>query len=108
VNVYVRVGVGAGVCVCECVCACPMQDVQGWRQIFTEGAGFVTIVAGTFLLHTTKDMDVTVADLTRLTKDAQSMVSVSSSKDKWEMEALYTPDLEGDGRGRLTTGSNRR
>jgi hypothetical protein len=84
------------------------QDVQSWKQICTEGAGFVTIVAGTFLLHTTRDMDVTVADLTRLTKDSQTLISVSSSKEKRELEVVYTADPEAEGRGRLTAGSNRR
>ena len=32
----------------------------------TAASGFITIVAGTFLLHTTRDMDLTVQDLDQL------------------------------------------
>lgn len=41
------------------------QDIQDPLQIATEASGFVTIVAGTFLLHTTRDMDVSFSDLVR-------------------------------------------
>jgi hypothetical protein len=34
----------------------------------TEACGFLTIVGGTFLLHTTRDLDLTPLDLDRLTK----------------------------------------
>lgn len=43
--------------------------MQSWVQIATEACGFTTIVAGTFLLHTTKDLDISVGDLNRLTKE---------------------------------------
>jgi hypothetical protein len=43
------------------------QDVQSWVALATEGCGFLTIVAGTFLLHTTRDLDLSLADLGRLT-----------------------------------------
>jgi len=46
------------------------RDMQGTVQIMTEGCGFVTIVAGTFLLHATKDFEVTVHDLARMAKDS--------------------------------------
>eukprot|EP00955_Chlamydomonas_euryale_P095714 364954-Chlamydomonas_euryale.AAC.7 len=39
------------------------RDVQGWAQLAGAGCGFVTIVGGTFLLHTTKDMQITLGDL---------------------------------------------
>ena len=45
------------------------QDLQSWVQIATEACGFTTIVAGTFLLHTTRDLDISVTDLSRLTKE---------------------------------------
>ena len=37
-------------------------------QIATEACGFVTIVAGTFLLHATRDLDTSLSDLASLTK----------------------------------------
>lgn len=45
------------------------------QQVATEACGFVTIVAGTFLLHTTRDLDVTLSDLNRLTKDKESILT---------------------------------
>lgn len=51
------------------------QDVQSVQQVATEACGFVTIVAGTFLLHTTKDLDVTLSDLNRLTKEKESILA---------------------------------
>ena len=44
-----------------------MQDIQSNVQLLTELSGFVTIVAGTLLLHATKDMDISFGDLSRLT-----------------------------------------
>lgn len=35
-----------------------MREQQSARQLLTEASGFVTIVCGTFLLHTTKDVDL--------------------------------------------------
>ncbi|GIL73627.1 hypothetical protein Vretimale_5487 [Volvox reticuliferus] len=54
------------------------RDVQSVEQVLTEGCGFVTIVAGTFLLHATKDLDVTVADLGRLLKDKDTTIGILS------------------------------
>jgi len=50
------------------------QDIQTGIQLMSEMSGFVTIVAGTFLLHTTKDLDLTVSYLDQLSKigDADS------------------------------------
>jgi hypothetical protein len=42
--------------------------VQTGVQMATEACGFITIVGGTFLLHTTRDLDLTPLDLDRLTK----------------------------------------
>lgn len=47
-----------------------MQEVQSPRQILTEVCGFVTIVIGTFLLHATKDMDITLASLSTTAKSS--------------------------------------
>mmetsp|Transcript_28 Transcript_28/g.85 ORF Transcript_28/g.85 Transcript_28/m.85 type:complete len:347 (+) Transcript_28:444-1484(+) len=44
------------------------QDVQDWNQIATELCGFVTVVGGTFLLHTTRDMDTSLQSLSALTR----------------------------------------
>lgn len=41
-------------------------------QLATEVCGFLTIVGGTFLLHTTRDLDLTPLDLDRLTKSDRS------------------------------------
>jgi hypothetical protein len=46
----------------------PPQDVQTGKQLATEACGFLTIVGGTFMLHTTRDLDLTPLDLDRLTK----------------------------------------
>mmetsp|Transcript_3003 Transcript_3003/g.7847 ORF Transcript_3003/g.7847 Transcript_3003/m.7847 type:complete len:408 (+) Transcript_3003:192-1415(+) len=55
------------------------RDYQDWRQILTEVCGFVTIVGGTFLLHTTRDIDVDAKDLMRLAvKSGSSAVSLNS------------------------------
>ncbi|KAG1674917.1 hypothetical protein FOA52_014710 [Chlamydomonas sp. UWO 241] len=41
------------------------RDIQTWVQMASEACGFVTIIGGTFLLHTTKDMPVSLGDLVR-------------------------------------------
>ncbi|GFH13772.1 probable magnesium transporter [Haematococcus lacustris] len=43
------------------------NDIQSPVQLATEACGFLTIVGGTFLLHSTRDLDVSLADLGRLT-----------------------------------------
>ncbi|PNH02510.1 Magnesium transporter NIPA2, partial [Tetrabaena socialis] len=52
------------------------RDVQSAEQVLTESCGFVTIVAGTFLLHATRDLDVTLADLGRLIKEKDSSLGI--------------------------------
>ncbi|KAK9801955.1 hypothetical protein WJX73_010322 [Symbiochloris irregularis] len=47
------------------------QEEQTTTQIITEGAGFVTIVIGTTLLHTTRDLDVSLAQFSQLVQAAQ-------------------------------------
>ncbi|GFH09912.1 probable magnesium transporter, partial [Haematococcus lacustris] len=39
------------------------NDIQSPVQLATEACGFLTIVGGTFLLHSTRDLDVSLADL---------------------------------------------
>lgn len=48
------------------------QEEQTGTQIATEVCGFLTIVVGTFLLHVTRDMDVSVGAL-------QHMAAMSGS-----------------------------
>jgi magnesium transporter len=60
------------------------QEVQGMRQVITQLSGFATIIAGTFLLHVTKDMDVPLSSLAMLTMRGSSgpvklFVNVASS-----------------------------
>eukprot|EP00877_Chromochloris_zofingiensis_P003215 jgi/Chrzof1/12895/Cz07g11120.t1 len=45
----------------------------------TEVCGFITIVGGTFLLHTTKDMHLTVSDLDQLTRSDDSKTGTGSA-----------------------------
>jgi hypothetical protein len=44
----------------------------------TQACGFITIVAGTFLLHTTKDMDLTVQDLDQLTRSHEEATGMGT------------------------------
>ncbi|KAG2484397.1 hypothetical protein HYH03_016811 [Edaphochlamys debaryana] len=85
------------------------RDVQSVTQVMTEGCGFVTIVGGTFLLHATKDLDVTMADLNRLVKEKDSTLSIvggvahpsvrrgSMLADDAAMSLLHPVDVEGAG-----------
>ncbi len=66
--------------------------MQSWVQIATEACGFTTIVAGTFLLHTTKDLDISVTDLNRLTKEPSLGLGMQRRSDHSD---------EGGGRGGL-------
>ena len=43
-----------------------VQERQTHRQIATELCGFITIVAGTCLLHATRDLDINVQNLSQL------------------------------------------
>ena len=43
-----------------------LPEPQTTAQLATQGAGFVTIVCGTFLLHTTKDLDLPLATFSQL------------------------------------------
>ena len=44
-----------------------MQEEQDARQWVSEACGFVAIVVGTFLLHATRELDVSLANIGRLT-----------------------------------------
>lgn len=44
------------------------QDYQTRVQMATQACGFITIVGGTFLLHTTKDLDITRVDLEEMVR----------------------------------------
>jgi hypothetical protein len=41
----------------------------------TELCGFITIVIGTFLLHTTRDLDITIQNISQLTVPAPASQS---------------------------------
>jgi hypothetical protein len=45
------------------------REQQTPVQVATETCGFITIVGGTFLLHTTRDMHVSVSELASLSRD---------------------------------------
>jgi hypothetical protein len=61
------------VCVWTC-CSClrTSQDVQTRVQMATQACGFITIVSGTFLLHTTKDLDLTRLQLEDMVRSSSS------------------------------------
>eukprot|EP00798_Chlamydomonas_sp_ICE-L_P021784 gene21784-28803_t len=54
------------------------RDIQSKVQMATETCGFITIVAGSMLLHTTKDLDMSMLDLKRLTSKEGSMNNLLS------------------------------
>lgn len=58
----------ADLLIAELLCCIQVQEEQSARQATTEICGFVTIVIGTFLLHSTKDLDITLASLNAATK----------------------------------------
>lgn len=64
------------------------RDVQSSMQVATEACGFVTIVAGTFLLHTTRDLEVSVSDLNRLVKEKDTNLLASASGARERRSAL--------------------
>lgn len=54
------------------------QDDQTSQQLATQACGFITIVSGTFLLHTTKDLDLTGVSLEHML-DRQEAAMASSA-----------------------------
>lgn len=59
------------------------QEEQTATQVATETCGFVTIISGVFLLHATKDMDVSLASLYQAAPVSARALSESTP--------LYTP-----------------
>jgi hypothetical protein len=58
-----------------------LQDEQTRVQMATQACGFITIVSGTFLLHTTKDLDLTrlqLEDMVRSSSSAQDDLAAAS------------------------------
>lgn len=71
-------------CTAHIVHTIQVQEEQSARQATTEVCGFVTIVIGTFLLHSTKDLDITLASLhaaTKSTLEKGSSFSATSLSD---------------------------
>lgn len=67
------------------------QEVQSPRQATTEVCGFVTIVVGTFLLHSTKDLDITLAGLNAATKSTLERGSSFNSSSLAELQMQRLP-----------------
>lgn len=67
-----------------------LQEEQSARQTLTEVCGFVTIVIGTFLLHATKDLDITLASLSGMTKSSPDKGATFASNDP-EMQMQRLP-----------------
>jgi hypothetical protein len=55
-----------------------LQDDQTSRQLATQACGFITIVSGTFLLHATKDLDLTAVNLEHML-DRQNEAAVTAA-----------------------------
>ena len=68
-----------------------MQEEQSPRQATTEVCGFVTIVIGTFLLHSTKDLDITLASLNAATKSTLERGSSFNSSTLSELQMQRLP-----------------
>ena len=49
------------------------QEPQTSRQIATESCGFIAIVIGTFLLHATRDLDITLQNLSQLAQPSAAV-----------------------------------
>lgn len=60
-------------------CADPTQDDQTSQQLATQACGFITIVSGTFLLHTTKDLDLTAVNLEHMLDRSEAAVASSAA-----------------------------
>eukprot|EP00803_Ostreobium_quekettii_P010476 evm.model.scf_155.3 EVM.evm.TU.scf_155.3 scf_155:38102-43904(-) len=64
------------------------QNPQSWWQITSEVCGFLTVVGGTFLLHTTKDMEVSWSSISSLARRQQTGGTHNSKKDDASRELL--------------------
>ncbi|KAL4457984.1 hypothetical protein ABPG75_012849 [Micractinium tetrahymenae] len=56
-----------------------MREEQSATQLLTEASGFVTIVCGTFLLHTTKDVDLPMEAFAQLLVSGSAGSSTSAN-----------------------------
>lgn len=56
------------------------QDTQSVVQVATEACGFITIVGGTFLLHSTRDLQLNWTDLAILTKESSGVMMLSINR----------------------------
>ena len=66
-----------------------LQEAQSTRQVLTEACGFITIVIGTFLLHSTKDLDISLASLSGMTKSsAEKSANFSDVDPEVQMQRL--------------------
>lgn len=68
--------VGSGCC---CLCLSALQDDQTSQQLATQACGFITIVSGTFLLHTTKDLDLTGVSLEHMLEGKEAAMASSAT-----------------------------
>jgi hypothetical protein len=56
-----------------------MQDDQTSQQLATQACGFITIVSGTFLLHATKDLDLTGVNLEHMLEGKEAAMASSAA-----------------------------
>lgn len=61
------------------LCWVLLQDDQTSQQLATQACGFITIVSGTFLLHTTKDLDLTGVNLEHMLDRKEAAMASSGS-----------------------------
>lgn len=86
------------------------RDIQSPLQIVTEMCGFVTIVIGTLLLHTTRDMDIAWADIARMSRDSELRLAALNARDRKAYllgeEMMPLPLAGDDGDGGLAGGAD--
>jgi hypothetical protein len=56
-----------------------LQDDQTSQQLATQACGFITIVSGTFLLHATKDLDLTGVNLEHMLDRKEAAMASSAA-----------------------------
>lgn len=62
------------------LCGCgAVQDDQTSQQLATQACGFITIVSGTFLLHATKDLDLSSVHLDHMLDSRKEAAMASSA-----------------------------
>lgn len=67
------------VCAGMCCADMALQDDQTSQQLATQACGFITIVSGTFLLHATKDLDLTGVNLEHMLEGKEAAVASSAT-----------------------------